>query len=142
MRRRGKPSQATKEAQEKRKLELQEEARLKAKEDRNLAKLKQRAEYEFLEMREEFKLITPERVLARIQRIATNPQERTTDRLQAETLLGKYLKLFTDKVEHSGKDGDAIKFSIDMSDDLEGTEVDVTPIPLKLVTRDPGDSNS
>jgi hypothetical protein len=74
MRRRGKPSQASKEAQEKRKLELQEEARLKAKEDRNLAKLKQRAEYEFLEMREEFKLITPERVLARIQRIATNPQ--------------------------------------------------------------------
>jgi len=141
MKRRGKPSQATKAAQAERNEALQEEARLKEIEDRRLAKFKQRAEYEFLEMREEFKLITPERVLARIQRIAVNPQERTTDRLQAETLLGKYLKLFTDKVEHSGKDGDAIKFSIDMGDEVEESAIDITPVPLKLV-KPRGDSDS
>ena len=35
---------------------------------------------------------------------------RVPDKLKALELLGKHLKLFTDKVEHTGKDGEAILF--------------------------------
>jgi phage terminase small subunit len=48
--------------------------------------------------------ITAEYVLNGIKKIADNG-EKETDQLKAYELLGKHLKLFTDKTEHSGPDG-------------------------------------
>lgn len=41
-------------------------------------------------------------VLQGIKDIADNNEEQSKDRLKAFELMGKHLKLFTDKVEHSG----------------------------------------
>ena len=44
---------------------------------------------------------------------------KLTQALRANELLGKYLKLFTDRVEHSGPDGNAVEFSdIELSNRL------------------------
>lgn len=55
--------------------------------------------------------ITAEEVLKGIKGIATSKESRDGDRLKAWELLGKYLKLFTDKVEVSASDSllDAIE---------------------------------
>ena len=51
--------------------------------------------------------ITADTVLERINRIADRAEDKGdyTSALKANELLGKHLKLFTDKVEHSGKIG-------------------------------------
>jgi phage terminase small subunit len=54
--------------------------------------------------------ITTEWVLQGIKDIADNLDEQTKDRLKAYELLGKYLKLFTDKHEVSGAAGGPITF--------------------------------
>jgi phage terminase small subunit len=53
--------------------------------------------------------ITVDWVLQGIRNIATNKDEQTKDRLKAYELLGKYLKLFTDKKEISGVNGGAFQ---------------------------------
>ncbi|MEP7313724.1 MAG: terminase small subunit, partial [Pseudomonadota bacterium] len=45
------------------------------------------------------------RVLRRLARIAFNDRAKHTDQIRASELLGKHLKLFTEKHEHTGKDG-------------------------------------
>jgi phage terminase small subunit len=49
--------------------------------------------------------ITAEYVLYGLKDISDNMDEKTTDRLKAFELLGKHLKLFTEKLEHSGEAG-------------------------------------
>ena len=53
--------------------------------------------------------ITADYVLNGIKTVAENT-EKDNDKLKAYELLGKYLKLFTDKTELSGKDGGPITF--------------------------------
>ena len=48
--------------------------------------------------------ITAERVLNGIARIAFNQREKANDQLKGLEMLGKHLKLFTDKVEWLGDD--------------------------------------
>jgi phage terminase small subunit len=54
--------------------------------------------------------ITTDWILQGIKDIADNLDEQTKDRLKAYELLGKYLKLFTDKHELSGAGGGPITF--------------------------------
>jgi phage terminase small subunit len=54
--------------------------------------------------------ITTEWILQGIKNIADNLDEQTKDRLKAFELLGKYMKLFTDKHEVSGVAGGPITF--------------------------------
>jgi phage terminase small subunit len=54
--------------------------------------------------------ITTEWILQGIRDIADNLDEQTKDRLKAYELLGKYLKMFTDKQEVSGASGGPITF--------------------------------
>ena len=53
--------------------------------------------------------ITADYVLNGIKAVAENT-EKDNDKLKAYELLGKYLKLFTDKTELSGKDGGPLLF--------------------------------
>ena len=55
--------------------------------------------------------VTAEDVLESIKRIRnmTEAGEKWSDALRANELLGKHLKLFTDKHEHSGPDGEPIQ---------------------------------
>jgi hypothetical protein len=46
--------------------------------------------------------ITVDQIVDRLNRIASNPREKTSDRLRADELLGKYLGMFTEKVQMSG----------------------------------------
>lgn len=57
-----------------------------------------------LDERKKVSEITAEKVLNDIIRIGNSAEEagKHSDALKARELLGKYLKLFTDKVEHSG----------------------------------------
>jgi phage terminase small subunit len=49
--------------------------------------------------------ITAEYVLNKLKDITDNNEEKTADRLKGLELLGRHLKLFTDKLEHSGETG-------------------------------------
>jgi phage terminase small subunit len=49
--------------------------------------------------------ITAEYVLNKLKDITDNDDEKTADRLKGLELLGRHLKLFTDKLEHSGETG-------------------------------------
>jgi phage terminase small subunit len=49
--------------------------------------------------------ITAEYVLNKLKDITDNDEEKTADRLKGLELLGRHLKLFTDKLEHSGETG-------------------------------------
>lgn len=46
--------------------------------------------------------ITVDMIVERINAIASNPNEKASDRLRADELLGKYLGMFTEKVQMSG----------------------------------------
>ena len=59
--------------------------------------------------------ITADYVLNGIKTVAENT-EKDNDKLKAYELLGKYLKLFTDKTELSGKDGGPLVFVWDDRD--------------------------
>ncbi|WP_144704961.1 terminase small subunit [Fictibacillus phosphorivorans] len=61
------------------------------------------------EYRIEKAAITVDFILQGIKNIADNNEEQTKDRLKAYELLGKYLKLFTDKTEVSGVNGGSLK---------------------------------
>jgi phage terminase small subunit len=61
--------------------------------------------------------ITTEWILQGIKDIADNLDEQTKDRLKAYELLGKYLKMFTDKHEVSGVGGGPITFQFVDPDD-------------------------
>jgi phage terminase small subunit len=54
--------------------------------------------------------ISVEWILQGVKSIADNLDEQTKDRLKAFELLGKYLKMFTDKHEISGSSRDPIQF--------------------------------
>lgn len=58
--------------------------------------------------------ISAKAVLERLDRIATVTEaaEKYGDAIRANELLGKHLKLFTDKTEHSGPDGGPIPTSM------------------------------
>jgi phage terminase small subunit len=47
--------------------------------------------------------ITADRVLGELNRLAFDLAQEAKDRIKCLELLGKHLKLFTDKLEHSGK---------------------------------------
>jgi len=47
--------------------------------------------------------ITVDKIVARLNRIAENPDARDADRIKADELLGKYLGMFTDKVKVEGQ---------------------------------------
>ncbi len=55
-----------------------------------------------LNKRSEKLQITAEYVLQKLKDITDSEEEKTADRLKGLELLGKHLKLFTDKVEQSG----------------------------------------
>ena len=46
--------------------------------------------------------ITVDQIVDRLNCIASNPREKTSDKLRADELLGKYLGMFTKKVQMSG----------------------------------------
>lgn len=75
---------------------------------------------ELLNERVEDAIITANEVLTGIKNIAISG-EREADQLKAYELLGKHLKLFTDKTELTGKDGGPIEhegtFKIEITDD-------------------------
>lgn len=53
-------------------------------------------------------IITADEVLTDVKAIAKTA-EKDSDRLKGYEMLGKYLKLWTDKTEHTGKDGGPIQ---------------------------------
>ena len=57
----------------------------------------------------EARIIDGDEVLRGIKEIATNPAERTADRLRALELLGKNLQLFTEKQKHEHSGGVVIE---------------------------------
>jgi phage terminase small subunit len=59
--------------------------------------------------------ITAEYVLYGLKDISDSVEEKTTDRLKAFELLGKHLKLFTEKVEQSGETTHNINGASDIS---------------------------
>jgi phage terminase small subunit len=61
--------------------------------------------------------VTTEWILQGIKDIADNLDEQTKDRLKAYELLGKYLKMFTDKHEMSGANNGPIQFMFVDPDD-------------------------
>lgn len=71
-----------------------------------------------VEKRVEDAIVTADEVLTNLKALA-NGSERDGDRIKAWELLGKYLKLFTDKTEVTGKDGGPIEHH-----DLSGLSVD------------------
>lgn len=71
-----------------------------------IAKLIEEAAKERVEKAE----IDADFILMGIKEIAADPDEQSKDRLKAFELLGKYLKLFTDKTELSGTGGGPVTF--------------------------------
>lgn len=71
-----------------------------------------------LKERVEEAIITADEVLRDVKAIAKTA-ERDSDRLKGYEMLGKHLKLWTDKHEHTGKDGNPIEtiFRIELTDD-------------------------
>ena len=61
--------------------------------------------------------LTAEKVLSDIDRIATAAESMADfgAALKGRELLGKHLKLFTEKLEHSGPNGTALAITIDLS---------------------------
>lgn len=47
--------------------------------------------------------ITVDMIVNRLNSIASNPEEKSSDRIRADELLGKYLGMFTEKVEMKGQ---------------------------------------
>ena len=47
--------------------------------------------------------ITVDIIVNRLNSIASNPEEKSSDRIRADELLGKYLGMFTEKVEMKGQ---------------------------------------
>ena len=60
---------------------------------------------EALNKRSEKLQISAEYVLQKLKDITDSEEEKTADRLKGLELLGRHLKLFTDKLEHSGETG-------------------------------------
>jgi phage terminase small subunit len=60
------------------------------------------------ERAETLTVLTAQQILDRLTRIAEKKSLQARDRLKALELLGKYRKLFTDKMELKGADGQAI----------------------------------
>ena len=46
--------------------------------------------------------ITVDKIVDRLNKIASNPHERASDRIKADELLGKYLGMFTEKINVEG----------------------------------------
>ena len=80
-----------------------------------LAKI-QEAINEHLKYQEKRTLVTADYVINGIKKIADNG-ERESDKLKAYELLGKHLKLFTDKTELTGKDDGEIRIKVNLVDD-------------------------
>lgn len=59
--------------------------------------------------------ISAEYVLTKLKGITDSEEEKTSDRLKGLELLGKHLKLFTDKVEHSGETTHNVNNNNDLS---------------------------
>lgn len=58
------------------------------------------------ELQEEAKAragITVDMIVNRLNSIASNPEEKSSDRIRADELLGKYLGMFTEKVDIKGQ---------------------------------------
>jgi phage terminase small subunit len=73
----------------------------------------------FLEQRVESAIITADEILLDVKEIAKNA-EQDKDRLKAYELLGKHLAMWTEKHEHTGKDGGPIQtLLIRFSNDIE-----------------------
>ena len=69
-----------------------------------LKKLEIREAIEELEKAAQAKAgITVEKIVARINKIAEDPDAAPRDKLRADELLGKYLGMFTEKVEMKGQ---------------------------------------
>lgn len=64
---------------------------------------------EQMDARQQRTLVTADYVINMIRNVADNT-EKDSDRLKACELLGKHLKLFTDKTEVTGKDGGPLTF--------------------------------
>jgi hypothetical protein len=66
---------------------------------------------QLVEKEEKQDLITVEEIIEGIKRIGIKAEEkeRLNEALKSFELLGKYKKMFTDKIEHTGKDGGPIK---------------------------------
>ena len=69
-----------------------------------------------MKAREQRTLVTADYVINGIKRVADNT-EKDADRLKAYELLGKHLKLFTDKTELSGKDGEELTIKVTIKDE-------------------------
>lgn len=63
---------------------------------------------------------TVEEILADLRTIATDPAQRTADRLKAYELGGKHLGMFTDKLDVTSEGG-PFKVIVEVLDDNEGT---------------------
>ena len=61
-------------------------------------------------------LVDADYVINGIKKIADN-SERDGDKLKAYELLGKHLKLFTDKTELTGKDDGEVRIRVNLTDD-------------------------
>lgn len=48
-------------------------------------------------------LVTVDKIVHRLNKIACDEQEKTSDRIRADELLGKHLGMFTEKVEMKGQ---------------------------------------
>jgi phage terminase small subunit len=68
---------------------------------------------EKLKIKSEKTIITAELVLNGIKEIAFDKNTKSNDRLKAMELLGKYLKLFTDKIETKIETNEPIKITFD-----------------------------
>lgn len=65
---------------------------------------------EYIESRLEPIILSTNRVLANISHLAENA-ELERDRLKALEMIGKFHKLFTERLEHTGADGQPIQVS-------------------------------
>ena len=71
---------------------------------------------EQMKARQQRTLVTADYVINMIRSVADNT-EKDSDRLKACELLGKHLKLFTDKTELTGKDDSEIIIKVSLTDD-------------------------
>ena len=69
-----------------------------------------------MEARAQRTLVTADYVINGIKSVADNT-EKDADRLKAYELLGKHLKLFTDKTELTGKDGEELTIKVTIKDE-------------------------